>query len=201
MCTDENGLDLRKLQQLDPVEFEKMYRMLAPQLRAFLTQLCGDPETGFDLTQETFVKVYKALPRIEPDSFRFRPWVYKIATNTTYSYMRQKQFKQILSFNNASKNSQEENEIGQNYLAGARTGSFEKRLEEAEIVYHSLKAIKPEYRAVLLLRWQEGFELDEICLILNLSKDNLKKRLYRAKQAFIEAYRQEYSLSDIGGTQ
>src|SRR5207249_7945526 len=74
--------------------------------------------------------------------------------------------------------------------------AFESRYAEAELVERALAAIKPGYAAPLLLHWREGFDIDELCGILGLSRDNLKKRLYRAKRAFAAAYAQECARSE-----
>ena len=74
---------------------------------------------------------------------------------------------------------------------------FESRYAKAELVERALAAIKPpDYAAPLLLHWREGFSIDEVCEILGISRDNLKKRLYRAKKAFAEAYDRENAQSE-----
>lgn len=176
---DSSGFDLAALQRQDPSEFERLYIEFAPALRLYLARLCGDAETASDIVQETFVKVYRALPRTGPD-LQLRSWLYKIATNTAYSTMRRAGWKRVLPF-------------GDNPPKPLVTieALLENRYIETELVGHALNAIKPEYAACLLLHWREGFSIDELCTILALNKDNLKKRLYRAKQAFVVAYARE----------
>ncbi len=176
---DSSGFDLAALQRQDAAEFERLYVIFAPALRLYLARLCGDVETASDIVQETFVKAYRALPRTGPD-LQLRSWLYKIATNTAYSNMRLATWKRVLPF-------------GDNPPKPLVTieAIFEKRYIETELVEHALTAIKPEYAACLLLHWREGFSIDELCHILTLTKDNLKKRLYRAKQAFVAAYAKE----------
>ena len=176
---DSSGFDLAALQRQDPTEFERLYVVFAPALRLYLARLCGDMETASDIVQETFVKAYRALPRTGPD-LQLRSWLYKIATNTAHSTLRLVAWKRVLPFGDHPPKQLVTIEA-----------MLENRYIETELVEHALTAIKPEYAVFLLLYWREGFSLDELCNILALTKDNLKKRLYRAKQVFVAAYAKE----------
>ena len=174
--SDGGGLNLAALRRQDQAEFERFYLAYAPAIRLYLLRLARQSETAQDLLQDTFVKAYFALPRTGPD-LRLRPWLYRIATNTARSHFRAARWKQLLSLNNPA-----------SAVSAAVTRSFETGYAEAEAVEQTLASLKPDYAAVLILRWREGFSIDELCGILGLSRENLKKRLYRAKRAFEAAY-------------
>ncbi len=185
MWESDNQFNCEALRRQDALEFERLYYAYAPALRLYLTRLCGDKEAASDLVQETFVKAFKALPQTRPD-LKPRPWLYKIATNTAHSSARLLRWKRILPF-------------GDNTSERPDPTSFENCYAETEMVEHALAAIKPDYAAALLLHWREGFSLDELCQILGVSKENLKKRLYRAKKAFSAAYLKEAAIQEKGG--
>lgn len=167
------------LRRQDALEFERFYATFAPGLRNYLVRLCGDSEMANDLLQETFVKTYRALPNAALD-LRLRPWLYKIATNTFRSAVRLAQWKRVLPFSDHPPD----------HILSGESG-LESHYAEIELVERALATLKPDYAAPLLLHWREGFEIGELCTILGLSKENLKKRLYRAKQAFSKAYLKE----------
>ena len=133
------------------------------------------------------MKAYRALPRTRPDTFQPRPWLYRIATNTARSAVRLASWKRTFHIDRP-----DDREIAKN----ASDSGFEARYAEAELVERALAAIKPDYAAPLLLHWREGFSIDEVCEILGISRDSLKKRLYRAKKAFAEAYDRENAQSE-----
>lgn len=172
--------NIEALRHQDPVEFERLYYMFANSLRLYLFRLCGDNEIASDLTQETFVKAYRYLPKLYPDT-HIRPWLYKIAINTAKSYLRLDYLKRVLPFSDRP------------VQALTAETLLESRYVEDEVVRQVLLALKPEYTECLLLHWHEGFSIDELCEILNIAKENLKKRLYRAKCAFSAAYAKEYA--------
>jgi RNA polymerase sigma-70 factor, ECF subfamily len=147
-------------------------------LLRYLNHLCGDREKANDLLQETFVKAYKGLPHTRSD-LNLKAWLYKIATNTARSALRLAEWKRVVTFSE--------------YEPQVQLSNLENTYAETELVLRTLAIIKPDYTTVLLLHWREGLSLDELCEILNLSKPNLKKRLYRAKQAFRATYAKEQS--------
>jgi RNA polymerase sigma-70 factor (ECF subfamily) len=181
----DNELNIEALQRQDALEFERLYQIYAPGVRLYIRRLCGDSELADDLLQETFVKAYRALPRTRPD-LSPRPWLYKIATNMVRSTLRLTQWKRVLPFSIKPPEEQPDNQTMENDYA------------EAELVERALATIKPEYAAPLLLHWREGFSIEEAGVILGLSKENLKKRLYRAKKAFGEAYTRECARTEGG---
>jgi RNA polymerase sigma-70 factor (ECF subfamily) len=167
------------LQQQDPAAFEQLYLVFAPHLRRYLLRLCGDQDAADDLLQETFRKAYCALPRVDSE-VALRPWLYTIATNTARSAARTAHWRRVYSLSTSD--------------VADTTGSdsaLEARLLTTDLVERALAALKPDHALVLMLHWQEDFRIDELCHILNLSRDTVKKRLYRAKKAFSTAYAHE----------
>jgi RNA polymerase sigma-70 factor (ECF subfamily) len=167
------------LQQQDSAAFEQFYRIFAPHLRRYLLRLCGDQDAADDLLQETFRKAYCALPRVESE-VALRPWLYTIATNTARSAARTAHWRRVYSltsFDVADTTS--------------RDSAIEAQLLTTDLVERALAALKPDHALALTLHWQEDFSIDELCHILNLSRDTVKKRLYRAKKAFSTAYARE----------
>jgi RNA polymerase sigma-70 factor (ECF subfamily) len=182
------GFDTAALRRQDAAEFERLYQTCAPELGRYLARLCGDADLAQDLVQETFVKAYQGLPHTRPD-LQPRPWLYKIATNTARSAVRRAGWKRVLPFGDHPPERPPPDQI-----------LLDNRYAETNLVERSLAAIKPDYAAPLLLHWREGFSIDEICAILGISRDNFKKRLYRAKKAFSTAYAQECARSEEGGS-
>lgn len=177
----QHNLNIQALRRQEEVEFERFYLAFAPALRLYLLRLSHNSELAQDLLQETFVKAYRALPHTTPE-LKLRPWLYQIATNSFRATFRGAAWRRFFPF-------------PQSHLdwknALHQGPAFEEVYAETELVGRAIAVLKPEYRAVLLLHWREGFRLEELCKILDLSKEGLKKRLYRAKKAFETAYLEE----------
>lgn len=185
--------DGEALRRQDAAEFEALYRTFAPELQRYLSRLIGDPFLAQDLLQDTFVKAYRALPHTRSGALLPRPWLYKIATNTARSAVRRAGWKGLLSLGRRGEWGEPRSYEDE---PDKHSADFEARFAEADLVARTLAAIKPDYAAPLLLHWREGFSIDEVCGILGLSRDNLKKRLYRAKKAFAAAYSREGAKSE-----
>ena len=178
----DEDLNIAALRQQDPAEFEQLYRIFAPSLQRYLIRLCRDPHLADDLLQDTFRKAYCAFPSIAPD-IQLRPWLYAIATNTARSAARHAYWRRVHSCNDAVLEQQSSAQC-----------PLEAQAVEAELVERTFRALKPDDASLVLLHWHEGFSIDELCRMLALPRDTLKKRLYRAKKAFSAAYAYEYAM-------
>lgn len=177
--TDDALLDSAALRRQDPIEYERLYRAFAPSLRLYLLRLCQDADIADDLLQDTFRKAYCALPATTPD-LQVRPWLYTIATNTARSAARMAYWRRVSSLDDRI--------LAQQAMSDS---ILETRAIDTELIDRTLAAIKPEHATLLLLHWHEGFSIDELSSILEISRDTLKKRLYRARKAFSTAYAHE----------
>ena len=63
-----------------PLPFEQIMRRHEREIMRYLLRASGDREDAADLFQETWLRAYRAYPRLEPDS-EVRPWLYAIAVN------------------------------------------------------------------------------------------------------------------------
>jgi RNA polymerase sigma-70 factor (ECF subfamily) len=188
MAGDDSEWDSAALRRQDAAEFERLYHAFAPPLLRYLTRLCGDADLAQDLLQDTFVHAYRALPRTRPE-LHPRPWLYTIATNTARSALRLAHWKRVLAFSRRPPGAEEA-------ATWPSAPPWENRYAEAELVTRALAALKADQAAALLLHWHEGFSLQELCAILGVSEATLKKRLYRAKQAFRVAYARECAAAE-----
>ncbi|OIO30227.1 hypothetical protein AUJ77_03785 [Candidatus Nomurabacteria bacterium CG1_02_43_90] len=69
--------------------FETMLHYYEKPIWNHLRRITGNNDNASDLLQETFLKVYRNRKRIAPEN-NFKNWVYRIATNTAYDFLRKK---------------------------------------------------------------------------------------------------------------
>src|SRR3990167_8994781 len=137
-----------------------------------------------DLTQETFVKLYKHIDVVDTDK-NFRAWVYKIATNTVYDWLRKKQKRQEMFIIDDPNVQFESIDVKTPY-------QDMQNVERAKDVETALEKVRPVYRAVLLLFYWQGFGYTEIAHVLSLPLNTVKTYLYRAKHALKQELAQNY---------
>jgi RNA polymerase sigma-70 factor (ECF subfamily) len=161
-------------------DFEKLHTRYRPKIHRYLCRLAGENEAE-DLCQEVFVKVERNLTSFRNEA-QLSTWLYRIATNSFYDRLRSPSFKQ--------KSKEYPIEIDENTLEKRDfTTQQQKPGIDQQVIRDEMNAcirgyidqLPENYRTVLLLSEEEGFKNREIAEILQVSLDNVKIRLHRAK--------------------
>jgi RNA polymerase sigma-70 factor (ECF subfamily) len=136
-------------------------------------RILKDENEALDLTQETFVRAWTALPNFKGQS-QFRTWLYRIATNLCYN--RLPTLRRSL------------NDLGDDVMEGIpepHVKSPASEFESNEARQHLNKAIQnldASYQLLITLRYQNELSYDEIASTLNLPLGTVKTGLFRAKE-------------------
>ncbi len=137
-------------------------------------RLVGDWDTALDLSQDIFVKVYQRLHTFDTQR-PFKPWLYRIATNHCYDYLRRLgRERMVIS----------EEEIPIRTWSTDRTLDPEDQVLQSEIqhtVETLVATLPPQYRAVLTLRYLEHLSYKEISEILGIPMGTVKTHIHRAR--------------------
>ena len=201
---------------VDVADFEAIFLRFQTPITNFIYHLIGNREQAYDLTQDVFVKAYKALlngTAVQPGALS--AWLYRIAANTTTDTLRRRRLISWLPlslFNedrgigagvlsdsggtaDSFTNTSEENHSGSVSALYERNGydggRFENRVADKEIVERVMKQLQPKYAACLWLYENDGLSCAEIADVLNISASAVKMRLMRARERFIGLYKKE----------
>jgi RNA polymerase sigma-70 factor (ECF subfamily) len=178
-------------------DFTELFNRYQRAITAYIYRIVGDPDLAEDLAQDTFIRAYQAYDRLRPDS-NVVAWLYTIATNVARNSLRRRRIvswiplANLLPFLSSSSatSAQRQDGFGGGHSAvglGVIADPAEQK-EEAETVERALSILTPEQRTSLLLHVHEGFSVAEIAQITSSSEAAVKTRLFRARQAFREAY-------------
>ncbi len=130
-----------------------------------------------DLAQEGFLRVYQRLNTFDPGR-KFSSWFFQVLRNITIDYLR------VHRLPTASLD--ELAEAGNQGAAVDRDSASPEQLagqsELATAMSAALSRIRPEYREVVVLRYQEGLTQPEIAEILGLPSGTVKTYLHRARK-------------------
>lgn len=187
VSTDEPALPVNERELVnraktgDQQAFTALYDQYAPGVFHYVQRTMGNREDALDMTQNTFVKAYKALPKTK-DDLRLGAWLYRIATNVCLDELRHRQlirWEPWETFISAFHPSQvaDDNPLKE---------VLEK--ENHEEVQLILDQIHPRYRMALILREYYGFSYDEIAEVFGNTRDSVKLVLFRARTAFRQVY-------------
>jgi len=141
----------------------------APLLGYLYRLVGGDRQLSEDLVQETLLHVLRQ--RTYQAGRPFKPWLYMIATNLARDY-----FKSAVVRKSRRSDDEEEALL---HLEDSEPGPEERALaaERSSEVRAALAQLREEYRVVLLLRFYQGFNLQEIAETLHIPLGTVKSRL------------------------
>ena len=156
-------------------EFEKQIEAYRRPLYSYCYRLLHNPEHAEDLTQEVFIKAYRAINNLK-DPAAFKNWLYRIAHNCAVDALRRQRIK-------TAPLSGESEETYIPELPDEGPSPLEKlvALENTELVREALSAIKPKYGSILVLREIVGLSYNEIAETLEMSLTNVKTHIRRAR--------------------
>ncbi len=144
-------------------------------LSQYLHNMVRDKELAQDLTQDTFIEAYQAIPKTQ-GNLNLKSWLYRIATNNAIQVLRRRRIISWIPWVEGIRTSTE------------TSSSHEENLAQSELVHNTMKKLPEKYRAVLLLHDGDGFNCTEIGTLLNISLEATQKRLTRARVMFRDAY-------------
>nr|BBH92962.1 RNA polymerase sigma factor [Thermogemmatispora argillosa] len=174
--------------------FELLVARHMQRVYTLVYKIVNDHEEAEDLTQEVFLKVYRALPRFDMQC-AFTTWLYRIATNTALDAMdrARRTRQQVIHLSRAVKHSQSAREPSEPPLSElpAREPLPEEqalRRELRECINRVLRRLDREQARVLLLRDLEDLSYEELAQVLQARLSAVKMRVHRARLAFKELF-------------
>lgn len=174
--TDE---ELARLALQDEAALYELFQRYEAKLLRYLKRLLNvSHETCEDLLQEVFIKVYRNLNSFD-SKLKFSSWIYRITRNEAISHYRKyKKNMQELSLEDGTND----------YLALLKDDTdLRKELEAkelGELVHKTLLRLPRKYREVLILKYLEEKDYQEMSGILKKPVGTIGTLLNRAKRAF-----------------
>lgn len=163
-------------------ELEEWFDDYGEAVLTYIVLIVRDYALAEDLTQETFIKAYKAQHRFQQNA-SVKTWLFAIAANTTKDYLRKKN--PLKYFLNLTLNEQDKQPIPEQLVAMNDT---------SEQLYLALQQLKPDYQQVIVLRKLKEFSTQETAAILSWSESKVKMTLKRALHALkLELERRGYT--------
>jgi RNA polymerase sigma-70 factor (ECF subfamily) len=177
----EDKLLVLSFQRGDRAAGESIYRRYQPLVGSICYRLLHNSQDAQEATQETFLRVYRALPTFN-GSYQLRPWIIRIARNICLDNIR------FASKRRGMWATWEGLEDATIPDEDADPQDEFLRNQEASSVYRVLASLPPKHRDVLLLRDVEGLAYCEIADALELSQCQVKNFLHRGRKKFRKSW-------------
>ena len=161
----------------DAAAFEAIYQRYERRIYSFIYRMMGNAEDASDLTQDTFVKAYMALPRAQAE-MNLSAWLHRIASNACLDVLRRRKLIQWLPWDVF-----DTNPAAEPAAPDDPAGSFVKQETSAE-VQRILGKLSAKHRMALVLKEYQSLSCDEIAVVMGTSRSAVKSLLFRAREEF-----------------
>jgi RNA polymerase sigma-70 factor (ECF subfamily) len=176
-----------RAQSGDKRAFELLVEKYQRKLARLLSRFIRDPAEVEDVTQEAFIKAYRALPAFRGDS-AFYTWLYRIGINTAKNYL-------MAMGRRAPTSTEVEAEEAEGFEEGEQLRDIntpESVLLSNEIaatVNSTIEQLPEELRTAIQLREIEGMSYEDIAQVMNCPIGTVRSRIFRAREAIAEQLR------------
>jgi RNA polymerase sigma-70 factor (ECF subfamily) len=165
----------------DSTAFAELVRRYGNSLLGYLTKICGRSDVAEDLFQEAFKRVHEKAHTLRGN--RFKPWLFKIATNVALDGLRRHARLRPVSLNRAFDCASGDNPTsGAAVLAdtGCEPAQEAIKAEQKEQVRQAVDSLPEKQRATLILAYYQQLSYREVAQVLDCSIGTVKTQMYRA---------------------
>jgi RNA polymerase sigma-70 factor (ECF subfamily) len=176
-----------RAQRGDKQAFEMLVEKYQRKLARLLSRFIRDPAEVEDVTQEAFIKAYRALPAFRGDS-AFYTWLYRIGINTAKNYL-------MAMGRRAPTSTEVEAEEAEGFEEGEQLRDIntpESLLLSSEIaktVNATIEQLPEELRTAIQMREIEGMSYEDIAKAMDCPIGTVRSRIFRAREAIAEQLR------------
>jgi RNA polymerase sigma-70 factor (ECF subfamily) len=151
------------------VHFAELLEGHEKEIYRFVYRMTGNPEDASDLLQDTFLRAFKAFPRL-PEGANHRAWLYRIAHRQALNLFRSRRVRKTEPLDEARAL----------HDANGHPESLEETRRLARALGQVIRALSPRQRAALLLKKYEGLPYADVAAILGSTEENARAHVYQA---------------------
>lgn len=179
---------VERIQRGDKQAFNLLVVKYQRKLARLVSQFIRDSAAVEDVTQEAFIKAYKALPTFRGES-AFYTWLYRIGINTAKNFLVSQGRRAPTTVDGF------DNEDAENFEDGGKLREMNTPESElmskqiAQTVNNTLATLPEELRTAIVLREIDGLSYEEIANAMNCPIGTVRSRIFRAREAISEELR------------
>jgi RNA polymerase sigma-70 factor, ECF subfamily len=172
------------LKRRDPELLDQLIEQYQFRLFRYLLYLTSHRERAEDFFQETWIRVLERGHQYDGKS-KFESWLFTIARNLVIDWQRQKKMQSLDTLTDLAQ--EQPLQIADTHNPSPLLLAMSDEQDSA--VRASLEQISLIYREVVVLRFHEELQIDEIARVMSLPISTVKTRLYRGLEALRAAMR------------
>jgi len=171
---------VKRVQKGDKGAFDLLVLKYQHKIVNLVMRYVRDPELALDITQEAFIKAYRALPRFRGDS-AFYTWMYRIAVNTAKNHLaaqRRRPMDVELDLQDP-----EQYDLHAKLKETDTPEGVSLSNELKETVERAIASLPEDLRTAIILRELEGMSYEEIAQTMECPVGTVRSRIFRARDA------------------
>ena len=188
-ASDTDQQLVQRAQRGDLRAFDLLVLKYQGRIAALVSRYVSDAGEVEDVTQEAFIKAYRALGKFRGDS-AFYTWLYRIAANAAKNHLVAKGRRPGAD---ATIEDAESFDEGGMLSESASPEALAMGGELAEVVEFALNALPDELKAALMLREFDGLSYDDIADVLGCPVGTVRSRIFRAREAIDQRVKEQIS--------
>jgi len=171
---------VKRVQKGDKGAFDLLVLKYEQKIVNLVMRYVRDPELALDISQEAFIKAYRALPRFRGDS-AFYTWLYRISVNTAKNYLAAQRRRPM----DIELDMQDPDQYGLH--AKLKETDTPEGLtisqELQEVLERAIEALPDDLRTAIILRELDGMSYEEIAQTMDCPVGTVRSRIFRARDA------------------
>ena len=187
---EEQKVLVRRAQNGDASAYEELVRLHHHRVLGVVGGILRGSEDVEDVAQQALAKAYFSIRRFDLRS-AFGTWLYKIAVNECWDYLRKKKVRRLVYESDLSEEQVRKLESlpEHGYGGASHREDAGRRVEQRQLVERLLGELDEKDQLMLVMKEVEGFSVEEIGQVLGLNVNTVKVRLFRARGRLVEMYR------------
>ena len=171
---------VKRVQKGDKGAFDLLVLKYEQKIVNLVMRYVRDPEQALDISQEAFIKAYRALPRFRGDS-AFYTWLYRIAVNTAKNYLAAQRRRPM----DIELDLQDQEQYGLHAkLKDTDTPEAVSMSDEMrDALERAIEALPDDLRTAIILRELDGMSYEEIAQTMDCPVGTVRSRISRAREA------------------
>lgn len=171
---------VERVKQGEKAAFDLLVLKYQQRIVNLVSRFVRNPSDALDVTQEAFIKAYRAMPNFRGES-AFYTWMYRIAVNTAKNYLAVQSRRPLEIDQDITEIEQIE---GNSALKDYDTPEhLLLRDEIQETVVNAIEELPDDLKVAITLREVEGMRYEEIAIAMDCPIGTVRSRIFRAREA------------------
>jgi RNA polymerase sigma-70 factor (ECF subfamily) len=171
---------VERVQRGDKHAFDLLVLKYQHKIVGLVSRYLWDQDEVLDVTQEAFIKAYRALPRFRGDS-QFYTWLYRIAINTAKNYLVSRSRRPPDTDIDVAEGEFHDNSAVLTDIENPENALATAQLEK--VIYQAIDDLPDELKIAVTLREFEGLSYEEIAEVMECPVGTVRSRIFRARES------------------